>query len=198
MPLGHLPGVERVGSLLRPVVVPPPAPPRPGRRESWQDTYRRLLGKDPRLCPACRVGRLVVAALSPACRCRREQRLPSGRRDPPPVARLSSRGHVSATLRPSCASADRQPRRPSSPRLSISPSCVIRPCRPGIDLLPTRRNPRLHRDRLAYNPHSRGPRGLVQRGCSRSRATNAGRSQLAFVGDNVNDPVRSTNLRTRT
>jgi hypothetical protein len=41
-----------------------PAPPEPSRtrRESWQDVYRRLVGKDPLLCPACRVGRLVVVA----------------------------------------------------------------------------------------------------------------------------------------
>jgi len=41
-----------------------PAPPQasPPKRESWQDTYRRLVGKDPLLCPACGVGRLVVVA----------------------------------------------------------------------------------------------------------------------------------------
>jgi hypothetical protein len=44
-----------------------PAPPQPSRtqHESWQDTYRRLLGKDPLLCPACRVGHLVVVAEIP-------------------------------------------------------------------------------------------------------------------------------------
>ncbi len=44
-----------------------PAPPEPSRtqHESWQDTYRRLVGKDPQLCPACRVGRLVVVAEIP-------------------------------------------------------------------------------------------------------------------------------------
>jgi hypothetical protein len=41
-----------------------PAPPEPfkAKPESWQDAYRRLVGKDPLLCPACRVGRLVVVA----------------------------------------------------------------------------------------------------------------------------------------
>jgi hypothetical protein len=41
-----------------------PAPPEPSQAmpESWQDAYRRLVGKDPLLCPACRVGRLVVVA----------------------------------------------------------------------------------------------------------------------------------------
>ncbi len=41
-----------------------PAPPQPSlpKRESWQDTYRRLVGKDPLLCPACGTGRLVVVA----------------------------------------------------------------------------------------------------------------------------------------
>ncbi len=44
-----------------------PAPPQPSRRqhESWQDTYRRLVGKDPLLCPACHLGRLVVLAEIP-------------------------------------------------------------------------------------------------------------------------------------
>ena len=39
-----------------------PAPPEPvqAEPESWQDTYRRLVGKDPLLCPDCGVGRLVV------------------------------------------------------------------------------------------------------------------------------------------
>ncbi|MGH9891984.1 MAG: IS91 family transposase [bacterium] len=44
-----------------------PAPPEPSaaRPESWQDTYRRLVGKDPLLCPACRVGHLVIVAEMP-------------------------------------------------------------------------------------------------------------------------------------
>ncbi len=41
-----------------------PAPKEPSRAEpeSWQDTYRRLVGREPLLCPACQVGRLVVVA----------------------------------------------------------------------------------------------------------------------------------------
>lgn len=41
-----------------------PAPPEPSQAkpESWQDCYRRLVGKDPLLCSACRVGRLIVVA----------------------------------------------------------------------------------------------------------------------------------------
>ena len=41
-----------------------PARPEPSQAtpESWQDSYRRLVGKDPLLCSACRVGRLVVVA----------------------------------------------------------------------------------------------------------------------------------------
>jgi hypothetical protein len=44
-----------------------PALPEPAEatRESWQDSYRRLVGKDPLCCPACRVGRLVVVATIP-------------------------------------------------------------------------------------------------------------------------------------
>jgi hypothetical protein len=45
-----------------------PAPPQPSqaKRESWQDSFRRLVGKDPLLCPACGVGRLVVVADIPS------------------------------------------------------------------------------------------------------------------------------------
>ncbi len=41
-----------------------PAPKERSRAEpeSWQDTYRRLVGREPLLSPACRVGRLVVVA----------------------------------------------------------------------------------------------------------------------------------------
>jgi hypothetical protein len=44
-----------------------PAPPEPSaaRQETWQETYRRLVGRDPLLCPACRVGHLVVVAEIP-------------------------------------------------------------------------------------------------------------------------------------
>ena len=37
----------------------PPEPPQQASSESWQDTYCRILGSDPLLCPACRVGRLA-------------------------------------------------------------------------------------------------------------------------------------------
>jgi hypothetical protein len=49
--------LARARTLL---VVPAAPEPAPARRESWQDTYRRLVGRDPLLCPACGVGRLVI------------------------------------------------------------------------------------------------------------------------------------------
>jgi hypothetical protein len=45
-----------------------PAPPQPDRthRESWQDVYRRLTGRDPARCPYCNSGTLhIVAVASP-------------------------------------------------------------------------------------------------------------------------------------
>lgn len=39
---------------------PSPPAPSPSRHESWQDTYLRLVGKDPLLCPDCHIGRLLV------------------------------------------------------------------------------------------------------------------------------------------
>jgi len=39
---------------------PAPPVPSPSRHESWQDTYLRLVGKDPLLCPDCHIGHLVV------------------------------------------------------------------------------------------------------------------------------------------
>lgn len=39
--------------------------PSPAKAETWQDTYRRLLGRDPHQCPQCRTGRLVVVAEIP-------------------------------------------------------------------------------------------------------------------------------------
>jgi len=45
-----------------------PAPSEPATlHESWQDAYRRLVGQDPLLCPACRVGHLLVVAELPRC-----------------------------------------------------------------------------------------------------------------------------------
>lgn len=43
----------------------PLEPARPHQRESWQDSFRRLVGRDPLLCPACGVGRLVVVVEIP-------------------------------------------------------------------------------------------------------------------------------------
>jgi hypothetical protein len=44
---------------------PVPREPSRAKPESWQDTYRRIVGRDPLLCPACGVGRLVVVAQIP-------------------------------------------------------------------------------------------------------------------------------------
>ena len=43
--------------LLHAPAAPTPSPP---RHESWEETYRRLVGKDPLLCPHCHIGHLVV------------------------------------------------------------------------------------------------------------------------------------------
>lgn len=55
-------GVKARRLLRARILLGTPAPPEPfkPKPESWQDAYRRLVGKDPLLCPACRVGRLVV------------------------------------------------------------------------------------------------------------------------------------------
>jgi hypothetical protein len=54
--------VHRLALARRLLGTPASPEPSQAKRESWQDTYRRLVGKDPLLCPACRVGRLVVVA----------------------------------------------------------------------------------------------------------------------------------------
>jgi hypothetical protein len=54
--------VQRLARARTLLGTPAPREPSPPQRESWQDSYRRLVGKDPLLCPACRVGRLVVVA----------------------------------------------------------------------------------------------------------------------------------------
>ena len=41
---------------------PVPPAPLPTAPESWRDTYLRLVGKDPLLCPACHIGLLAVVA----------------------------------------------------------------------------------------------------------------------------------------
>lgn len=44
---------------------PTPGGPRPPAKESWRDTYLRLVGKDPLLCPVCLVGHFLVVAEIP-------------------------------------------------------------------------------------------------------------------------------------
>ena len=60
-------GVKKRRLALARTRLDAPAPPCPSPRkhETWQDTYRRLVGKDPRQCPACRSGRLVIVAEIP-------------------------------------------------------------------------------------------------------------------------------------
>ena len=47
-----------------------PAPPEPSAdapTESWHEVYRRIVGSDPLLCPACHLGRLeVVDVIAPS------------------------------------------------------------------------------------------------------------------------------------
>lgn len=47
------------------------------QEETWQETYRRLVGKDPRQCPACHSGRLVVIAVIPRTSVPARSRSPS-------------------------------------------------------------------------------------------------------------------------
>ena len=54
--------VHRLAQARALLGTPAPSQPSPPKREPWHDTYRRLVGKDPLLCPACGVGRLVVVA----------------------------------------------------------------------------------------------------------------------------------------
>ena len=54
--------VHRLAQARTLLGTPAPPKPSPPQRESWQDSYRRLVGKDPLLCPACGVGQLVVVA----------------------------------------------------------------------------------------------------------------------------------------
>jgi hypothetical protein len=54
--------LARARSLLDVPAPPEPSSPQP---ETWQDTYRRLVGTDPLRCPACRAGRLIVVAQIP-------------------------------------------------------------------------------------------------------------------------------------
>jgi len=54
--------IARVRQLLH-----APAPPQPDNthRESWQDLYRRLTGRDPARCPYCNRGTLRLVAMAP-------------------------------------------------------------------------------------------------------------------------------------
>jgi hypothetical protein len=61
-PLANGVKVQRLARARTLLGTPAPPKPSPPQHESWQDSYRRLVGKDPLLCPACRVGRLVVVA----------------------------------------------------------------------------------------------------------------------------------------
>jgi len=61
--------VRRRGDLARCrelLHAPPPAPPR--KDATWVETYERLLGSNPLLCPKCKVGILVVTRVLPPMR----------------------------------------------------------------------------------------------------------------------------------
>jgi len=60
-------GVKKSRLALARIQLEVPAAPCPSatKDETWQDTFRRLVGKDPRQCPDCRSGRLVVVAEIP-------------------------------------------------------------------------------------------------------------------------------------
>jgi len=52
--------VHRLALARELLDAPAPPTPSPPRHESWEETYRRLVGKDPLLCPHCHLGHLVV------------------------------------------------------------------------------------------------------------------------------------------
>lgn len=55
-----------IGRARQLLLAPAPPQPDPAHRESWQDLYRRLTGRDPACCPYCNRGRLhIVAVASP-------------------------------------------------------------------------------------------------------------------------------------
>jgi hypothetical protein len=184
LPAPRRPQALRAGAPLRPPrqrrggpPTPPcaqparhPAPPEPfkAKPESCQDAYRRLVGKDPLLCPTCRVGRLVVVADIPAHRFRRTTRLHPGRREPSrsslaPEARCRSTLNVSpSSPRHVCALPARCPRDQDP---AVQPdAAILRVASPGTITVSGA-------NRLAYNPHTARIRGLVQPGRSRSRPT---------------------------
>jgi hypothetical protein len=55
--------IARVRELLH---APTPPQPDPTYRESWQDLYRRLTGRDPTRCPYCDKGTLRSVAIAPS------------------------------------------------------------------------------------------------------------------------------------
>jgi hypothetical protein len=57
--------VHRLALVRELLDAPAPPAPSPSRHESWQDTYLRLVGKDPLLCPHCHIGHLVVVGEIP-------------------------------------------------------------------------------------------------------------------------------------
>ena len=54
--------IHRLAKARSLLGMPAPKEPSQAGPESWQDTYRRLVGREPLLCPTCQVGRLVVVA----------------------------------------------------------------------------------------------------------------------------------------
>ena len=58
--------------------------PTPKEKPSWTDTYERLVGRDPLLCPYCRVGRLVIVATIPPSASRAAAVHPAPRAPPTP------------------------------------------------------------------------------------------------------------------
>lgn len=54
--------VHRLALARKLLDAPAPPNPAPSLTESWQDTYHRLVGRDPLLCPACRIGHFVIIA----------------------------------------------------------------------------------------------------------------------------------------
>lgn len=55
--------ITRARELLH---TPIPPQPDPAHRESWQDLYRRLTGRDPARCPYCDQGTLRAVAIAPS------------------------------------------------------------------------------------------------------------------------------------
>ena len=142
--------IARARGLLH---TPSPAQPdEQSTRESWQDLFRRLTGRDPTRCPFCDKGTLRTIALRPGrLPARTMTQLPTRSRSLPPVERGSP---ASDCTPPLC-------RTPPSPS----------PCLGGVDDIlrafitctlaaPDPRPPR--KPPSAANSHIRGNRGLAQ------------------------------------